>query len=252
MEAVAVINQKGGVSKSTTAHALAAGLTIRGYKVLMVDLDGQQSLTSITGATSGRYSILDVLTRKCRAEQATVHTGSGDILPAVDDLGDADAIIGTKATGRYYRLREGLKTVRSRYDYCVVDCPPSLGVLTINALTAADTCIVPAQADILSLQAIGKLQQTIEAVRATTNAELHVAGILITRFNGRAVLSRDAVELMQAKAQEMGTKVFDTKIRECISIKEAQAVRQSIYEYAGRSNGAKDYQEWIQELLQEV
>lgn len=250
MQVIAVLNQKGGVGKSTTAQAIAAGFTLKGYKVLMVDMDGQQSLTTITGAKGGSYSVLDVLTLKCTATEAVIHTSSGDILTAAEGLGAADTLL--KDTGREYRLKEVLKPVKKSYDYCIIDCPPSLGVLTINALTAADTCIVPAQADYLSLQAIGQLQGTINTVRTYTNRDLQIAGIVITRYSSRAVLSRDAVELIQAKAAEMGTRVFSAKVRECIALKEAQAVRQSIYDYAKRSNGAKDYQALIDEIAEEV
>ena len=250
MQVIAVLNQKGGVGKSTTAQAIAAGFTLKGYKVLMVDMDGQQSLTTITGAKSGGYSVLDVLTRKHTVAEAVVPTSSGDILTAAEGLGAADTLL--KDTGREYRLKEVLKPVKKSYDYCIIDCPPSLGILTINALTAADTCIVPAQADYLSLQAIGQLQGTINTVRTYTNRDLRIAGIVITRYSSRAVLSRDAVELIQAKAAEMGTRVFSAKVRECIALKEAQAVRQSIYDYAKRSNGAKDYQALIDEILEEV
>ena len=249
MESIAVINQKGGVAKTTTAHAIAAGLAKEGYRVLMVDLDGQQSLTTVTGAKAGGYTALEILTRKAKAAQAVVRTDSGDIIPASDGLGAADTLL--KETGREYRLKEALKPVSKEYDYCVIDCPPSLGILTINALTAATTCIVPAQADFLSLQAIGQLQQTIKAVRSYTNRDLKVKGIVITRYSSRAVLSRDAVDMIEAKARDLNTKVFETKIRECVSLKEAQAVRQSIFDYAPRSNGAKDYKALIEEIIKE-
>lgn len=249
MESIAVINQKGGVAKTTTAHAIAAGLAKEGYRVLMVDLDGQQSLTTVTGAKAGGYTALEILTRKAKAAQAVVRTDSGDIIPASDGLGAADTLL--KETGREYRLKEALKPVSKEYDYCVIDCPPSLGILTINALTAATTCIVPAQADFLSLQAIGQLQQTIKAVRSYTNRDLKVKGIVITRYSSRAVLSRDAVDMIEAKARDLNTKVFETRIRECVSLKEAQAVRQSIFDYAPRSNGAKDYKALIAEIIKE-
>lgn len=249
MESIAVINQKGGVAKTTTAHAIAAGLAKEGYRVLMVDLDGQQSLTTVTGAKAGGYTALEVLTRKAKAAQAVVRTDSGDIIPASDGLGAADTLL--KETGREYRLKEALKPVSKEYDFCVIDCPPSLGILTINALTAATTCIVPAQADFLSLQAIGQLQQTIKAVRSYTNRDLKVRGIVITRYSSRAVLSRDAVDMIEAKARDLNTKVFETKIRECVSLKEAQAVRRSIFDYAPRSNGAKDYKALIAEIIKE-
>ena len=250
METIAILNQKGGVGKSTTAHAIAAGFTLKGFNVLMVDLDGQQSLTTITGAKIGGASVLDVLTRKCNLTDAIKKTCSGDILTASDGLGAADSLL--KDTGREYRLKEILEPASQIYDFCVIDCPPSLGILTINALTASDSCIVPAQADFLSLQAIGQLQQTIKTVKTYTNRDLYIRGIVITRYSNRAILSRDAVDLIQAKADELKTRVFASKIRECISLKEAQAVRESIFDYAKRSNGAQDYQALIDEIIKEA
>lgn len=247
MEIIAVINQKGGVGKTTTAQAVAAGLTLKGYKVLMVDLDGQQSLTAASGAAAREVSIMDLLTRKGKAAEAIIKTGCGDMIPATASLSTADLVL--KETGREYRLKEALKTVGKYYDYCIIDSPPALGVLTVNALTAADACIITAQADIFSLQAINALEQTIKTIRAYTNKGLKVRGVLITRYNGRAVLSRDAADMIQAKAQEMHTDLFKTKIRECIAVKEAQAMRKSIFEYAPKSNAAADYMALIEELI---
>lgn len=247
MDVIAVLNQKGGVAKTTTAHAIAAGLTNKGYSVLMVDLDGQRSLSLIAGASRSGLTTYDLLTGKGKAAQAIQHTESGDIIPAAAALWAADTTLTGKR--REYGLKEALKPVAGKYGYCVVDCPPSLGILTINALTAADTCIIPAQADLLSLEAIDQLYQTIAAVRDHTNPALKIDGILITRYNGRAVLSREAVELIEDKAKEIRTKVYQSKIRESISLKEAQAFKQDIYSYSRRSNGAADYQAFIDEAF---
>ena len=247
METIAVINQKGGVAKTTTAQAVAAGLTLKGYRVLMIDLDGQQSLTGITATVHPqRANLMEVLTRKAKATDIIVKTGCGDLMPGTEALSTADIVL--KETGREYRLKEALKPVSRLYDYCIIDSPPALGVLTVNALTAADACIITAQADILSLQAIKQLAETLKTIRAYTNKGLKVRGVLITRYNGRAVLSRDAVDLIQEQAAAMGATVFDTKIRECIAVKEAQARRKSIFEYAPRSNAAADYMALVDEI----
>lgn len=245
MVTIAVINQKGGVGKTTTAHNIGAGLALRGYRVLFIDLDSQCSLSLIIGANIEGVGVLEVLTRKASASEAIQQTAQGDIIAASDALG-ADGIL--TATGKEYRLREALQTLNG-YDYVILDCCPSLGILTINALTAADTCIIPVQADILSLQALSRLEETIAVIRRYTNKELQISGILVTRYNGRAILSRDAVEMIEAKAQEMGSKVFNTKIRESIVIKEAQALRDNVFDYSIKSNPSRDYQELIQELL---
>ena len=248
METIAILNQKGGVAKSTTAHAIAAGLNHQGKRSLMIDLDGQRSLSHITGADSSGISIYDVLTHKAGISKAIQATGSGDVIPGAAALWTADTTL--KGNRREYLLKEALQAVAGKYDYCVIDCPPSLGTLTINALTAADSCIIPAQADPLTLEAIDQLLQTIATVREYTNPALKIRGIVVTRYKPR-ILSRDAVELLEEKAAEIGTKVYQSKIRENISIEEAQAFKEDIYTYAKRSNGALDYGALVTEILQE-
>ena len=247
MEVIALISQKGGVAKTTSAANIGAGLSQRGKRVLLIDLDAQGSLTSIVGGSAEGLTVLDVLQRKCKAEQAIQRAAQVDLIAASESLA-AEGIL--TATGKEYRLREALQGLREAYDYILLDCPPSLGILSINALTAADSAIILAQADTLSLQAIRQLSGTIDVVRRYTNQSLGIRGILIARYSGRAVLSREAAEMIEAQAEAMGTKVFATRIRECIAIKEAQAMRLDIFSYAGKSNGAKDYTAVIAEILE--
>ena len=247
MKTVSVINQKGGVAKTTTVQALASGLKARGYRVLMVDLDGQESLTVSTGASTGG-NILDVLQGRKPIKSVIQETPGGDIIPGTEDLGKADLII--KGNRAEYKLKEALTEVQGQYDYCFIDCPPSLGILSVSALTASNTCIIPVQADFFSLKALDQLQGTIEVIRRNTNRDLSVEGILATRYSPRTVLSREALEALKGKALAMGTRVFNTTIRECISIKEAQAMKESIHTYAPRSNASKDYKALIDEILE--
>ena len=247
MKTVSVINQKGGVAKTTTVQALASGLKARGYRVLMVDLDGQESLTVSTGAGPGG-NILDVLQGHRPIKSVIQGTPGGDIVIGTEDLGKADLII--KGKNAEYRLKEALAGVQNSYDYCILDCPPSLGILSVSALTASDTCIIPVQADFFSLKALDQLQGTIDVIRNNTNRGLQIEGILVTRYSSRTILSRDAMEALKNKAEAMGTKVFSTTIRECISIKEAQAVKENIHTYAPRSNASKDYKALIDEILE--
>ncbi|MBR4543416.1 MAG: ParA family protein [Lachnospiraceae bacterium] len=247
MKTISVINQKGGVAKTTTVQALASGLKGRGYRVLMVDLDGQESLTVCTGASAGA-NILDVLQGSRSIKAVIQSTPGGDIVTGTEDLGKADLIIrGKKAE---YRLKQALAEVQGLYDFCIIDCPPSLGILSVSALTASDTCIIPVQADFFSLKALDQLQGTIEVIRNNTNRGLQIEGVLVTRYSARTVLSREALEALKEKARNMGTRVFNTTIRECISIKEAQAVKESIHTYAPRSNASKDYSALIDEILE--
>ena len=247
-ECIAVINQKGGVGKSTTAYALGAGLILKGYKVLFIDLDAQGNLSYNMGALSKPITSLEVLTGTATAQEATVTTASGDLIPASQALASADALITT--TGKEYRLREALEPLKKSYDYIILDTPPALGILTVNALTACNSVVIPAQADTFSLQGIGQLSQTIQTVKKYCNPSLSIKGIVITRYSSRAVLTRDMTELLDDTARQLNTKLYKTKIRECIAIKEAQASQQDIYSYSPKSNATADYTQLIEEILE--
>ncbi len=248
-EVIAIINQKGGVGKSTTASAIGAGLSIKGYSVLLIDLDAQGNLTNTTGADNSGITSLDVLERAAPAERAIQHTRNGDIIPASPQLYGADSSI--TAMGKEYRLRDALEPVKKKYDYIIVDTPPALGILAINALTACTGAIIPAQADIYSLQAIGQLQSTIQTVKRHCNPSLRVFGILLTRYNPRAIISRDLAEMILHTAERFNTKLFDTAIRESVAIREAQARQMNIFAYAPKSKAADDYRALTDEIIKE-
>ena len=148
-------------------------------------------------------------------------------------------------------MKEALEGVTADYDYCVIDCPPALGILTINALTEADVVIVPAQADIFSMDGIGDLQEVIQTVKKYCNPDLKIGGILLTRYNGRSVLSRDVADLAGQMAERLNTRLYNTTIREGIAVKEAQISRQNIFDYAKKSKVAHDYEAFIEEFLEE-
>lgn len=246
-ECIAISNQKGGVGKSTTVNALGAGLYKKGYKILYVDLDPQGNLSYSLKANNRPISSLEILTGTATAKEAIVKTEQGDIIPASPALAGADSIL--KDTGREYRLQEALEPIQGDYDYIIIDTPPAIGTLTINALTACNSVIVPAQADIYSLQGIGQLIQTIQTVKKYCNRGLSIKGLLITRYNARSVLSRDMKDLLEDTATKLKTKLFDSKIRECIAIKEAQAVQLDIFTHAPHSNAATDYKALLEEVL---
>lgn len=246
-EVIAVSNQKGGVGKSTTANALGAYLFHKGFKVLYVDMDAQGNLSYSMGASNKTISSLEVITGTATAREAIVQTPQGDLIPASPALASADAIL--METGKEYKLREALEPLLGEYDYIIIDTPPAIGTLTINALTACNSVIVPAQADIFSLQGIGQLVQTIQTVKKYCNRNLSIKGLLITRYNARTVLSKDMTDLLEDTAQKLQTKLYQTKIRECTALKEAQASQQDIYIYAPRSNGTADYTAFVEEVL---
>lgn len=256
MKVISITNQKGGTGKTTTAHAIGAGLTKRGYRVLLIDLDAQQNLTFTANASPQGQTIADLLQevidakpdKKIQPWDAIQGTQGGHIIAGNQALAAADTVL-ADVSGSDTKLKELLKPLRTSYDYCIIDTPPTLGTLTINALAAADEVIAPAQADIYSLIAIGQLYATIHTVKKYSNKKLSFKGIVLTRYNGRSVISRELTQQLEQAATEYGTKLFNTKIRECTAIKEAEYLQQNIFDYAPRSNAAADYNALIDEIL---
>lgn len=252
MKTIAIMNRKGGTGKTTTAYNLAAYLQAAGKKVLLIDLDSQRNLTYITGMTEHELTAANAL--GIDQPQATVHQATGsadggiDVLAAAQSLALADRVL--QGVGSEYKLREALEPVKSTYDYCVLDTPPQLGSITANALTAADGIIVTCTPDILSVQGMGQLKTMVDSVKKYSNKQLRISGILITRYQ-RSNLSKTIREQMNEIAEVMQAKLYNTVIRECTAIREAQLNQQDIYKYAPRSNAAKDYAAFCKEFLEE-
>lgn len=250
MKVYAVSNQKGGIGKSTTAHALGAYSALKaGNRTLLIDLDPQGNLSQSLGLRSSSPTSFDVLMRTASIEATAkvVNTFGISAIPASPLL--TRATLDLTEVGKEYRLKEALDTVRDDYDVVVIDTPPALSILTINALTASDSLVIPVQADLFSLEAVKEMVGTISIIRKYTNPSLLIEGLLLCRYQGRSILSRDCADSFDALATTMGTKVFKTRIRESVSIKEAQAVSQDIYSYAPKSNGAKDYEAFCKEVF---
>lgn len=243
---ITVFNRRGGVGKTATAHAVGTGLRLQGYKVLLVDLDSQSNLTYDMGVTNNPLGSMEVLTGTATAKEAILKTENGDILPAKANLSAADTVL--TELGKEYKLKEALEPLQSEYDYIIIDTPPTLGILSVNALTASDRVIVPVQAEVHSLQGISLLNETISTVQKYTNPNLRISGILITRYDKRTILSQQMKENLEEISKQLTTIVFKEPIRECISIKEAQAVQESIFTYAPKSNAAADYKALLEEL----
>ena len=248
----AVIAQKGGVGKTTTAQAIGAGLAkYHAARVLFIDTDAQGNLSRTMEADSSGMmgaDALEVMTGRAGIREAIQHTAHGDIVASSPALTGADREPTLSKVGREYRLRKALEGIAGSYDYCIIDTPPALSIITVNALTAADRVVIPAQADDYSLEALARLRETIDTVKAYCNPSLQVDGILLTRYNGRAVISRDIADMMQTEAEALSSRIYATRIRECTAVKEAQAVREDIYTYAPRSNAAKDYRAIVEEM----
>lgn len=250
MKTIAIINQKGGVGKSTTALSIGAGLQARGKDVLFVDLDAQGNLSYELRANGTGYGAAGILTRPETITQEIQERGMFDLVASAPALVNADKLL--DCTGREYRLREALTPIKDKYDYCIIDTPPALSVLTINALTACDGLIIPAQADSFSLMGIIQLRDTLESVKRYCNPDLKVLGILITRYNGRTVIRREIAEQLEETAASMNTRVYATRIRECTAIIEAAVMRQTIFEYAPNSNAARDYDMLVDEIREDI
>lgn len=248
MRVIAIGNRKGGSGKTTTVLNIGAGLHRQGKRILFVDLDSQGNLTKSLRIDPHKVkcSSLDVLTKSKPAIRTITETTEGDLIPANPDLVKADLLI--TGNNKEYRLRDALKPILSEYDYILIDTAPQLGICLTNALTASDELIITSEAKQSGIDAIGLMYPSILNIQKRSNPSLRILGILLTRFRPRTILAQDMRENMKAIAERIGTKVFDTAIRECNAIGEAEFMRESIFSYERRSNGAIDYQDLITEI----
>jgi chromosome partitioning protein len=237
---IAVANQKGGVAKTTSVSSLGAALSELGRRVLLVDLDPQACLTFSLGLDPDavELSVHDVLLGRLSAGIAVRRTPDGpDLLPATIELAGCEAVLLSR-TGREHALRLALAQVVHDYDFVFIDCPPSLGVLTINGLTAADEVIVPLQCETLSHRGVGQLLDTVDDVQRLTNSQLRVRGVLPTLFDGRTAHGRAVVADVAAR---YGVAVLEPPIARSVRFAEAPGTGRSILTTAGRSKGAEAY-----------
>jgi chromosome partitioning protein len=244
---IAVANQKGGVAKTTSAVAIGAAIAETGPRVLLVDLDPQASLSYSMGLDpdSLDVTIHDVLVGRVPIGKALHQLSEADVVPSNIDLAGAEAYLLTR-TGREYALRTALEDVEMHYNYIIIDCPPSLGVLTINALTAADDVLIPLQCEALSHRGVGQLLETIEDVRRLTNKQLNVSGIIATMFDPRTQHSR---EILADVGRRYDIPVFDPPVRKSIRFAEAPRAGKSILRYASTHPGAAAYREIAKRLI---
>jgi len=225
---------------------MAEILNRQNQKTLLIDLDPQGSLSFAVETKSNNLTIYNVLKGDVKAKDVLQTTPSGDIITANNSLHGAD--LEFNATGREYLLREAISDIKKQYKYVIIDCPPALGILTINALVAGDFVVIPALADVFSLQGMGQLNDSIQSVIKYCNPKLKIAGILLTKFTQRTNLSQIIKDELNNVTQKMNTKLFNTSIRIAVALQEAQLQQKCLYEYALLSTAMEDYKNFVSEL----
>ena len=246
---IAVTNQKGGVGKTTTAVNLSACLAAQGKKVLLVDIDPQGNATSGLGkAEQVERTVYDVLIGEATAREATVETGFGplSLIPTAIELAGAEIEL-VAVENREQLLKNALAPLREEYDFIFIDCPPSLSLLTLNALTAADSVLIPIQCEYYALEGVGQLVNTIKLMRKRLNPELKVEGILLTMYDGRTNLCAQVAQEVRSHFRD---EAFDTLIPRNVRLSEAPSYGVPIHLYDARCAGAQAYRELAEELLE--
>jgi chromosome partitioning protein len=260
-ERAAFLNQKGGVGKTTSAVNVGAGLTILGNRVLLVDLDPQGHLTSFLGIEPGeiKKTIYDVLRGDAHPREAIITKPlaarfcidgresqlSLSVIPSTIDLADAEMTLSNRED-REFLLRNAISKISNDYHYTIFDCSPSLGLITINALAAANKVYIPIQTEYLALRSLEDLLRKIESVKAAMDLDLTIDGLIATRFDGRKVLSR---AIVQALREHFGALLLETMIRENIVLAESPRFGKDIFSYRPRSYGAEDYMNLSLEIM---
>jgi len=240
---IAMSNHKGGVGKTTSVVNIGAGLAKLNKKVLLIDLDPQANLTQSLGIENTEFNIYGALKGEYELKPVNV-IAKLDIIPSTLDLSGAELELSTEA-GREFILKECIEKLNGNYDYILIDCPPSLGLLTINALTAATDVFVPLQAHFLPMKGLTKIIEVIDKVKKRLNRDLAIGGVFVTQFDRRKILHRDVAESTE---EYFPGKVFKTKIRDNISLAEAPTAGTDIFRYAPNSFGAQDYEQLCREI----
>ncbi|WP_349583127.1 ParA family protein [Leuconostoc citreum] len=246
---IALANQKGGVGKTTTSINLGAALAQDGQHVLLVDIDAQGNATSGSGIDKSELALdsYDVIVDGAALRDVIVPTDNYDLLPATIQLSGAEIELATQKQ-REYRLQKALMTVSDDYDFILIDNPPALGLLTVNAFTAADAILIPVQTEFYALEGLGQLLNTIELVRKQFNESLDIAGILLTMYDGRTNLAKQVSEEVR---QYFGDKVYHTVVPRSVRLSEAPSYGQAIIDFDPKSIGAQVYTELAQEVLKQ-
>jgi chromosome partitioning protein len=244
-QVLSLLNHKGGVGKTTSAINIGAGMVELGKRALLIDFDPQANLSLSLGAPRLPVTIYEAMRGESDLQPYEVRPGL-DLVTSNLDLSSVEMELINEA-GREQILRELLDPIRDDYDFIIIDCPPSLGLLTLNALTCSDYVLIPLQAEFLALQGLAKIKQVIQKVKLRLNKRLEIGGVIPTMYDGRKVLNRDVVATIQ---KHFGELVFNTFIRDNVALAEAPAQRKDIFAYSPASSGAEDYLGLCREILQ--
>lgn len=250
MKIITLANQKGGVGKTASSSALASGLTLRGNRVLAIDLDPQSNFSLSCGVDvlSFKNTIFNVFKNEVSVDDVITTTPlSYDLIPGGLNLAGADMEF--TQIGREKMLSKALSSLNNTYDFVVIDTPPTLGILTANALMSSEYLIIPMAADIYSLQGLDNLSGFVGNVREYGNPKLEISGLLITKFNGRQNLTKAMMKQIEDAAKTLNTKVFETRIRESVAIRESALLQNDIFREAPKANATIDYNNFIDEFL---
>jgi chromosome partitioning protein len=249
---ISFANQKGGVGKTTSAVNIAASLGVLGYKVLLIDLDPQGNATSGVGIMKKalKATVYDMLTTDADANSVTIRTNYDNlsVIPAHTTLARAEYDLGEIENGEYI-MKKKLDAVRDQYDYIIIDCPPSLGMLTVNAMTASDGVVIPMQCEFFALEGLSQLMFTISRIKTHYNKELNVTGILITMHNNRLILSMQVIGELR---KHYADKLFETTISRNVKVSEAPGFGSPVYYHEKRSKGSKEYMNVAKELAERI
>ena len=246
MKVFALLNHKGGVGKTTSTINIGAALNRAGKSVLLIDLDPQANLSQSLGIQEPAQTIYGIVKGDYLASDAILNIRPGlDVIPSTLDLSGSEIELSTKI-GRELILREAIEPIKKKYDFILIDCPPSLGLLTVNALTASDKILIPLQAEFLAMQGLAKMLEVVSIIQKHLNKSLELGGVFITQYDSRKVLNKNVFDTI---TEHFPKKVFATKIRDNVALAEAPATGQDIFTYNSKSAGAADYESLAGEIL---